>query len=150
MASKWSMPNWKTIGFCCFLDRRVSKPVWLVEIGLVSFTFKCMQFFDSVGEQLDAVFLRANNAPPTSVWLDLLYHCLLRVSVLERKAIFPQEAPLCSQQTLHNQRDIQSAWYCKPGSISNIQHTLHLGCFITYIYLFYVLLDLLPINCLPW
>lgn len=50
MASKWSMPNQETIGFCCSLDKKVSKPVWLEEIGLVSFTLKCIQFYASVGE----------------------------------------------------------------------------------------------------
>lgn len=64
MASKWSTPNQETIGFCCFLDKRVSKPVWLEEIGLVSFALKWMQFCDSVGEELDAFFSRVNNIPP--------------------------------------------------------------------------------------
>lgn len=58
------------------------------------------------------------------------------MSFLERMGILPQEeALLCSWQILHDPRGIQSVWCCKPGSISNMQHTLHLGCFITNIYI---------------
>lgn len=57
------------------------------------------------------------------------------VSVWKWKTVFLQEeALLSSWQTLHNHRGIQGTWCCKPGSISNTQNPLCLGCFITNVY----------------